>query len=864
MPQYFGKLPTTNQAWSTIAAVESIDSDQRGVWCNCGEARLGIKVLAPNLIHVQMSPTGEFIPRRSWAVTKDDPEWQFVPFQVRKSDEKVEIETEQLRVCIERNPCRIACFDKQGRLFAQDVDLGMAWRMNKSSSLSSPLVGGTEGGAVAAWKRIETNEHFYGFGERTGLLDKLSEVKTNWATDCLDYGSLTDEMYQAIPFFIALRPQLAYGIFCNTTFWSQFDIGAEQPGVWRMETRGNELDYYIIYGPEPAQILSTYTQLTGRMPLPPKWALGYHQSRWSYESEAVVRELAQEFRQRRIPCDVIHLDIDYMRGYRVFTWSPKRFGDPAKLISDLKQQGFKVVTIIDPGVKYEPEGDYHVFDQGLKNDYFVRKSDGRIFHGYVWPDKAVFPDFMRAEVRQWWGDLHASLTDVGVAGIWHDMNEPAIDDRPFGDRGVKIWFPLDAPQGEGSDSTTHAEVHNLYGLMMAKASYEAMLRQRPHERSFILTRSGFAGVQRYSSVWMGDNQSLWDHLEMSLPMLCNMGLSGVAFVGCDIGGFAGNATAELFARWMQQAILYPLMRGHSAMTTARHEPWVFGEQVENICREYINLRYQLLPYIYTLFWQAATTGAPILRPLVYDYPNDSKTYTLSDQVLLGSSIMAAPILRPGIEYRAVYLPEGSWYDWWTGELYQGPTHILAHAPLERMPLYVRGGGIIPMSPIVQFVDERSPQPPLSRGAQDLSAAPQGTQDLSAAPQGTQDLSAAPQGTQDLSAAPQGTQDLSAAPQGTQDLPPKALGAWGDLRLRIWPGTGEFTLYEDDGNSFEYRTGAWATTTYRVRPEDPQFIVEIEARSGQFSPPSREVIVELVGVGEQRFTDDGTAQNLVFG
>ena len=798
--QFFGKLPGTNQAWSTIAAVESIESDERGVWCNCGETRLGIKVLAPNLIHVQMSPTGEFIPRRSWAVTKDDSEWPVVPFQVKKNDEKVEIETEQLRVCIDRNPCRIACFDRQGRPFAQDVEMGMAWRT----------------GAIAAWKRIEANEHFYGFGERTGLLDKLSEVKTNWTTDALNYGSLTDAMYQAIPFFIALRPQLAYGIFFNTTFWSQFDIGAAKPGVWRMETRGNELDYYIIYGPEPKQILSTYTELTGRMPLPPKWALGYHQCRWSYESEAVVRELAQEFRTRRIPCDVIHLDIDYMRGYRVFTWSPKRFENPAKLIGDLKQDGFRVVTIIDPGVKYEPEGDYYVFDQGLKGDYFVRKSDGRIFHGYVWPDKSVFPDFMRADVRQWWGDLHASLTDVGVAGIWNDMNEPAVSDRPFGDtnEGATKYFPLDAPQGEGSDSTIHAEVHNLYGLMMAKASYEGMLRQRPGERSFILTRSGFAGVQRYSSVWMGDNQSLWDHLEMSLPMLCNMGLSGVAFVGCDVGGFAGNATAEMFARWMQQAILYPLMRGHSAMTTARHEPWVFGEQVENICREYINLRYQLLPYIYTLFWQAATTGAPILRPLVYEYPNDSATYTLSDQVLLGSSILAAPILRPGIEYRAVYLPEGTWYDWWSGERYEGPTHILAHAPLEKMPLYVREGAIIPMGPILQSVDERSPQPPLPRGA--------------------------------------------------QDLPPLARGARGDLTLRIWPGTGEFTLYEDDGNSFDYRTGAWATTTYRVRAEESQFIVEIAARSGQFSPPPREAIVELVGVGERRFTDDGTAQNLVFG
>lgn len=761
MPQYFGKLPTTQQPWSRIGVVQSIQRDDRSVNFECGDPCLAITVLAPNLIRVRMAPTGEFMPRRSWAVTLGDAEWPVVPFEVRETESAVEIETEQMRVCIHRHqPCGIVCFDKAGRPFAQDADMGMGWRM----------------GATAAWKQIETDEHFYGFGERTGLLDKLSERKTNWTVDALDYGSLTDEMYQAIPFFIALRPDVGYGIFCNTTFWSQFDIGAEQPGVWRMETRGGDLDYYIIYGPHPEQILRTYTELTGRMPMPPRWALGYHQCRWSYESEAVVRQLARDFRDRRIPCDVIHLDIDYMRGYRVFTWSPKRFPDPAKLVSDLARAGFKTVTIIDPGVKYEPEADYHVFDQGVEYDFFVRKADGQLFHGYVWPDKAVFPDFLRPDVRAWWGDLHKSLTNIGVAGIWNDMNEPAIDERPFGDPGSKIWFPLDAPQGPADERTTHIEAHNLYGLTMAQASCEGLERLRPTERSFILTRSGYAGVQRWSSVWMGDNQSLWDHLEMSLPMLCNMGLSGVAFVGCDIGGFAGNATAELFARWMQVGMLYPLMRGHSAMTTARHEPWVFGDRVERICREYIELRYRLLPYLYTLFWEAATTGAPILRPLLYHFSNDPNTYTLYDQVLLGPSLMAAPIYRPGVEHRAVYLPEGTWYDWWSGKRYEGPTHILAHAPLERMPLYVMAGAIIPMAPVMQYVDEH--------------------------------------------------------PQGP-------------LTLRIWPGTGEWTLYEDDGHTFEYRTGAWATTTYRVSSDGQQIIVDIGARSGQWTPPLREAIVELV-------------------
>jgi alpha-glucosidase len=601
-------------------------------------------------------------------------------------------------------------------------------------------------------------------------------------------------MYQAIPFFLSLRPDLAYGVFLNSTFWSQFDLGATKPGVWQMQTHSGELDYYLIFGPTPAEVVTTYTQLTGRMPLPPKWSIGYHQCRWSYDSEQVVRQLAQEFRDRRIPCDVIHLDIDYMRGYRVFTWSPKRFPDPAGLIRDLHQNGFQVVTIVDPGVKYEPEADYEIFDRGSEQNYFVREANGEIFHGYVWPDKAVFPDFLRPEVRQWWGDCQKVLTDVGVAGIWNDMNEPAISERPFGDGGDHIWFPLDAPQGPAAEQTTHAEAHNLYGLHMAKASAEGLERLRSQQRSFVLTRSGFAGVQRYSAVWMGDNQSWWEHLEVSLPMLCNMGLSGVAFVGCDIGGFAGNATAELFARWMQMGMLYPLMRAHSALKTEQHEPWVFGEQTERICREYIELRYRLLPYFYTLFWEAATTGAPILRPLLYHYSHDHQTYQISDQALLGASLLAAPVCRPGVAYRAVYLPEGTWYDWWTGDRYDGPTHILAAAPLERMPLYVKAGAIIPMQPVMQFVDQR----PID-----------------------------------------------------------------ELRLRIWSGTGELTLYEDDGHSFAYRQGASSLTRYRVHTSDNQTTVQIQAREGNWTPPDRTVIVELVGIGEQQFADDGRDRTLTF-
>ncbi|MBD1853109.1 glycoside hydrolase family 31 protein [Leptolyngbya sp. FACHB-711] len=776
MPEVFGQLPVIEPAWTELQPIQTVEKQERKVLLTCGNAVLSISVLAENLIRVRLSPSSEFLPRRSWAVAQEDNAWSVVPFEIEETADQVQIKTSQIRVEVDRQTRQITCFDKADRPFAQDIQ-PIAWRES----------------GIAAWKHIETEEHFYGFGERTGFLDKRSQAYTNWTVDSLDYHALTDEMYQAIPFFIALRPQLAYGLFLNSTFWSRFDIGAAQAGVWQIETQSPELDYYIIYGPAPAQILTTYTALTGRMPLPPKWAIGYHQCRWSYASEDEVRELTQTFRQKQIPCDVIHLDIDYMRDYRVFTWHPDRFPNPKQLLSDLKQNGFQTVTIVDPGVKLEYQGNYAVFNDGLEKECFVRTRNGNLFQGYVWPDRAVFPDFMRADVRQWWASWHKELTAAGVAGIWNDMNEPAMNDRPFGDPGVKIWFPLDTAQG-GEENSTHAETHNLYGMMMARAACEAMQQLRPNERSFILTRSGYAGIQQYSAVWTGDNHSRWEYLEMSLPMLCNLGLSGVAFVGADIGGFAGNATAELFARWMQMGMLYPLMRAHSILKSMRHEPWVFGARVEQICRQYIELRYQLLPYFYTLFWQAATTGAPILRPLLYDFPNDPQTYELANQAMLGSAILAAPIDRPGQTCRVVYLPEGTWFDWWTGQSHRGNTHILADAPLETMPLFVRAGSILPMMPVMQYANET----PLT-----------------------------------------------------------------ELRLKIWQGEGEFTLYEDDGRSFAYQQGDWATTTYRVYSDSNQTIVTVQARQGQWQPHPRRVIVELVGVGEQSFEEDGSDRRLVF-
>lgn len=783
MLENFRQLPRNDRPVSVLGGVRSLQSRGRHVDFDCGDAKIRVGVLAPNLVRVRLSPDGQWRPRRSWAIAAEDESWTPTGFELNETPEEIAIATECMEVRVRRESSLLACVDPQGREFARDLAPGMHWRDRR----------------VAAVKAIEAQECFYGLGQRTGLLEKRGTVATNWTVDSLDYDLLTDEMYQAIPFLMVLRPGLTYGIFLNSTNWSRFDLGETDPNGWRMETDGGELDYYIIYGSQPSAVVATYTQLTGRPPLPPKWAIGYHQSRWSYESQDEVRAIAREFRDRRIPCDVIHLDIDYMRGYRVFTWHPHRFSDPGALMADLRAEGFKTVTIVDPGIKYEPDADYEVFDRAIASDYLVRDRSGKLFHGYVWPDKAVFPDFVRPEVRQWWGNLHQPLTDIGIAGIWNDMNEPAIADRPFGDPGTKIWFPEDAPQGPPEEGATHAEVHNLYGHLMARSSSEAMERHRPEARSFVLTRSGYAGIGRWSAVWMGDNQSRWEYLEMSLPMLCNMGLSGVPFVGCDIGGFFGNATPELFARWMQVGMLYPLMRGHSALGTRSHEPWCFGDRVEQICREFIELRYRLLPYFYTLFWEATTAGTPILRPLLYEFPDDEQTYTIADRVMVGPWLMAAPVCRPGVSCQAVYLPAGVWYDWWTGQHYRGPTQILAETPLERMPLYVRAGAVIPLAQVGQFVGERA----------------------------------------------------------------------GDrLTVNVWP-PGEsglpttFIHYEDDGESFAYREGDWATTAYRVRQGDREIVVEIGERQGHWTPPSREVVVEVVGIGRQSFEDDGRSRSLVF-
>lgn len=671
-----------------LGAVREYRFQGSELWVDCGDPHMRVTFLKPELVRVRIVPGGDFAPQHTWDVANPDSDFKVVPLELQQTQHALFLHSSAFTVRVDKDTAWVEMLTPDGKSFFTDS--------------KSPV---WEDDRFWFSKRMEENEHYYGFGERGGRMEKHGQTMRNWTTDPNQpHGAFVDPMYMAIPVYMALRPGNAYGVFVNCIEDSSFDLS--HAGELQFSASGEELDVYIAYGPQPMDVISHMADLLGKMPLPPRWALGFHQSRWSYGSEAEVRRIAEMFRKKEIPCDAIHLDIDYMDGHRVFTWNKGNFPNPEGLNLDLQKMGFHSVAILDPGVKVDKK--YVTYEDGVEKDVFVRNVKGQLASGYVWPDEAVFPDFSRQDVRKWWGKWQNRLAASGVSGFWNDMNEPAVFEKPFSQGGGAVGtLPLDAIQGPTGEETTHAVLHNLYGSQMAQASYEAMQAFIPNQRSFHLCRSGFAGIQRWTASWMGDNGSCWEHLDMSLGQLINMGLSAVPFVGVDIGGFFGNATPELFARWVQIGALYPLSRAHTCAGTDAHEPWVFGKEVEEIAREYISLRYRLLPYLYSVFQRASERGYPIWRALFLHYPQDELTYHIADQVLIGKYLMAAPVTRAGQMARQVYLPEGLWYDWWEGTAYEGGRYILADAPLQKMPLYARAGAIIPVGPALQHSMEKN-------------------------------------------------------------------------------------------------------------------------------------------------------------
>ena len=547
--------------------------------------------------------------------------------------------------------------------------------------------------------RRDSEAAYYGLGQRMGPMRRDPGFYCNWTVDPPSSGHHrgTVSLYQAHPYLMLHRPGLALGLFLNSSWFTRFDLGLEQEEEITLTSLGGEADLYVLAASTPAELNGLLAQLTGFPLLPPLWSLGFHQSRWGYREQSEIAELVGEFRRRGIPLDVVHLDIDYMHDFRSFTFDPERFPDPLALSQQVGELGVRLVTIIDPGIRFDLHSGYEVARQGSASGHFLRNADGSPFTAYCWPDAALFTDYARADARDWWGDQQAALLDRGIAGVWIDMNEPATFATPFSQGfSWQLPVPLGLASGSGADVTVHAEVHNLYGHQMAQATYQGLQRLRPEERPWVLTRSAFVGTQKWAISWMGDNHSWWEHLDLTIPQLVSMGLSGAPLVGVDIGGFFGNTHAELFERWMEQAVFYPFMRNHSALGTRAQEPWAFGPEVEERVRQHILRRYQLLPYLEELVLQAHQTGQPILRALFYEFPEDAESALHEDQAMFGEAIMIAPITRLGHRQRQVYFPPGTWYDFWSDEFVEGPAFRSWPAPLGQMPTFLRGGRAIPL------------------------------------------------------------------------------------------------------------------------------------------------------------------------
>lgn len=547
---------------------------------------------------------------------------------------------------------------------------------------------------VQSVKKLDRGDCIYGLGDKTGVLNKRFYEYENWNSDNpFPHEDCFKALYKSIPFFITLKENGIYGIFYDNTFKSYFNFGKENDDYYCFGSKDGNLDYYFIGGENMPEIINAYTYLTGRMPLPQKWALGYHQSRWGYESEEIFRSLADKLRGNNIPCDALHFDIDYMDGFKVFTWNNERFINPQLLISDLKEQGIKAVTILDPGVKVEKG--YNIYEEGIENGYFAKSPDGSVYVNEVWPGDAVYPDFGNPSVRKWWGEKLKFYTDLGISGIWNDMNEPASFNGPL---------PDDIIFTDEDRASTHAEIHNVYGHNMSKAVYEGW-KNLTEKRPFVITRACYSGSQKYSTVWTGDNQSLWTHLRMAIPQQCNLGLSGMPFVGTDIGGFGADTTPELMVRWVELGCFSPLFRNHCAKGNINQEPWLFGKEVLDIYRKYVKLRYSLLPYFYDLCRESELTGMPIIRPLVLHYENDKNVLNMNDEFLVGENLLVAPVIEQGAVKRMVYLPAGTWFDYESHAEYKGGQYYIVDAPLNVCPIFVKAGTILPKAPEQMYVGE---------------------------------------------------------------------------------------------------------------------------------------------------------------
>lgn len=672
--------------------VSAVEATERGLLAQIHGELLRVDLVRTDVVRIKISRGGTFDESPTFAVCVD-PLGEEVEFTAEYADDVVRLRTTDLVVSLWLDPFRLDVHRSDGSAVIETVqDDGRFWGY------------ATLNDAFILRRKCTPEDAIYGLGEKSGRQNRRGRDFTLWNTDVLDPHATReftagraqsdprsertstefDPYYVSIPFFYHQRHptgQMAAS-FVDNGYRGHYDF--TDPSEYRIQFDGGQYTEYVFAGPDMPAILSAYTGLTGRTAPPPLWALGYHQCRWFKYTQEAVEQIAAQHRERGIPCDALWLDIDYMDGYRVFTWDEQAFPDVAGMLGRLDEQGFKVITIVDPGIKAEPG--YAVFDQARERDVLCKTEGGDTYIGQVWPGSTAFPDFASEAARHWWGELNAAHVRSGLAGIWNDMNEPATGTIPAG----RMRF--------GGGQYSHERYHNQYALLMAMGTTAGLLAAMPERRTFVLSRAGSAGIQRYAANWLGDNLSRWDHLWLSMPMAGGLGISGQAFVGADIGGFKGNSNAELYLRWIQYGVLTPFCRNHSEIGNVDQYAWTWGPVIEQWARDAIRLRYRLMPYLYASFLRAAETGAPVQRPLVFDHQYDPTVRDLDDEFLLGPDLLVAPVFEPGCTARQVYLPAGTWYDWHSGEVVEGGTFRVAPTPMATIPIFARGGSVIPMWP----------------------------------------------------------------------------------------------------------------------------------------------------------------------
>jgi alpha-glucosidase len=657
------------------------------------------------IVRFRYVPDGVFAPDHSYAISPDfKPEKVTVALHEHADD--YQLISRDLHIVISKSGLRVKIYDANDRLICEDA--------GGYSARRTILKGWSD---LRMEKKCQRKEAFYGLGDKTCGANLAGKRFQNWCEDAYAFGRNTDPLYRAIPFYYALHQGMAYGIFLDNSFRSHVDFNSSEDDITTFRAEGGEMNCYFIYGPSLTAVTKGYSLLTGVHALPPLWALGYHQCRWSYYPDDKVRDIAANFRSREIPCDAIYLDIDYMDNYRCFTWDNTHFPDPKQLIDDLKAMGFETVAMIDPGIKEDP--DYPLYKEGMLKNMFLRTSDGVVAKAPVWPGFCAFPDFTNPEVREWWGSLYTDFyQNLGVSGFWNDMNEPAVFHVNH------KTLPDDVLHHGDGHLCSHRKAHNIYGFQMSRASWDGLQKLAPEKRPYLLTRASFSGGQRYGAVWTGDNCSDWEHLQIANIQCQRLAVSGFSFCGTDIGGFAGSCDGDLFVRWLQLSVFHPLMRVHSmghhasgdampaeeaeltdpVLHQTDQEPWSFGDKWTVLAKKAIELRYCLLPCLYTAMWQHTQDGTPVLRHLVFADQNDPKLPEIERDFLFGEHLLVSPVVQPKMSRQSVYLPAGQWYYFWTGQPASG--EMFVNIMPDQIPFFVREGAVIPVWPVRQWTGQK--------------------------------------------------------------------------------------------------------------------------------------------------------------